>query len=1235
MDVVVFFILALTVLENVSAATVRSLSREAQPFNFPKARRLSAAVSRSKLESRAELASNLLRREASFDFLHGDQDPHSVFVATLDVKSKSPILALEELDDSVQDVICKESQVDILFGSIEQVRSVHRGLEQIDGFILVTSHSGCNPDGARSTYRVNKVVIDPTRNVLSLGKSDCGWQDAFHTTRVSFSRRHPSEVRRRSNTPTKRQQQSQSEPPEQTKTMGGSTETPTVTFPAPSATSGLASTSAKELNEHYVDRKIFPPDIPAADMLLPSGLTVSCKNCSLEGNIVLDKGSFEISGSDGLIDAVNSTIAFFDHGSIEVIANGLFAQIELEFDLSASQDLGSFTAQLPAIPLIPFEIPGVLVFGPIVVAEFDMSLSLDQNTGFSYGFNLSVPANSKVELNMDEISNSSITGFDKTTVHALPFQAKAALVSLIASIGFKPRVLLGINTAVGSVQGGVGAFLELPKVSVNVTQLRNVNEKCESVSNGEGKLTSMLDNIVGDFTNIVPTVDINLGALANFEVDVPRVFTETAAVQTVLASTSYPLPTACLQFDSESGEYSSPTPTPTPTSVSSAVGKAATAEAKKSRAGSVGINRSVILSAIKAMSANQSLFHLENPARADEWATFDNSFEFASGYLESNPPSLDSISPKDLELVYSDADALNWDSEAAQWPQSAFSDLVAFEDPLIGSTEMPMDMAGFSENVPPLPSFPEMECSSSTFDATWSSFNVSNMEEAFYSPSNYRQLIESQAAADPRCFSKKEKRLEASIALHLQRLQDAATTDFNLSSESCGSFSSPCWPGSAAGSASEPQSRGSPSSTSASEPSTKSSTPPSSRPSPANGGVELVLDLNMNTTTNLPKKQKPRSQAQKENYIKVRKHGACEKHRKQHKRCNCLDKSTSRVLNDSAVAALAQSTNARLEVRNTGQNVIVTKRLGPNTLPTPSPAILDRSRAVKAVPGFVQPSIAISPTIKANVQRVERTVHDSAGRVNTAISPTVPTNVRPSERSAHNSAGRASMAISWTPAPNTQVMGRIVQNSGGHVVSLRSPANVQRSERSAQNLVGQQNTAHGYTQVRQSPKEARPWRTDRHTSPVQGASVTQNVQVATAGFRGRQDGAVCAVQFTPGLLRESSGVLRPFRYKPTSQHDVGKLVEAPSTQANKHAKGKATFWPSSWAWSLPGSQAEVVQNSTVAEYAGVVIRKTALAFLAFWQSSTSLTSWAGVLLGQLVLSSSRQHMLARKGLGLA
>lgn len=92
---------------------------------------------------------------------------------------------------------------------------------------------------------------------------------------------------------------------------------------------------------------------------------MSCKNCSLEGSIDLTRGSFEISGSDGFMDSVNNTIAFFEHGSVEIIANGLFAQVELEFDLSASQNLVSFSAQLPAIPLVPFEVRFPSVQTPI------------------------------------------------------------------------------------------------------------------------------------------------------------------------------------------------------------------------------------------------------------------------------------------------------------------------------------------------------------------------------------------------------------------------------------------------------------------------------------------------------------------------------------------------------------------------------------------------------------------------------------------------------------------------------------------------------------------------------------------------------------------------------------------------------------------------------------------------------------------------------------------------------
>ncbi|KAL2006901.1 hypothetical protein VTN00DRAFT_9569 [Thermoascus crustaceus] len=79
------------------------------------------------------------------------------------------------------------------------------------------------------------------------------------------------------------------------------------------------------------------------------------------------------------------------------------------------------------------------------------------------------------------------------------------------------------------------------------------------------------------------------------------------------------------------------------------------------------------------------------------------------------------------------------------------------------------------------------------------------------------------------------------------------------------------------------------------------------RSKPATGGVEMVLDLNMNASTCLPKKQKPRTRAQRESYINVRRNGACEKHRKQHKKCNCLEKASSRV-SSGGKARAAQST---------------------------------------------------------------------------------------------------------------------------------------------------------------------------------------------------------------------------------------------------------------------------------------------------------------------------------------
>jgi hypothetical protein len=221
-----------------------------------------------------------------------------------------------------------------------------------------------------------------------------------------------------------------------------------------------------------------------------------------------------------------------------------------------------------------------------------------------------------------------------------------------------------------------------------------------------------------------------------------------------------------------------------------------------------------------------------------EWVDFDQFLNLPSGYDDQSTAT--TISPQDMALPYEG----NFTSPV-DLAQPSFDMNYDLQEDFMG-----MD-GGFVQD-PAAPLFD---------DASFVGYNPYDGSNAF------RSMVEVQAAADPRIATAKEKRREAAIALHLQRLCDATALDLDMSSDSNTSFSSPSW-----------------------SDYVRESTSP--RPSPTNtvaeapppGAMEMVLDLNMNAASNVPKKQKPRSQAQKENYIKARKFGACEKHKKQHKR---------------------------------------------------------------------------------------------------------------------------------------------------------------------------------------------------------------------------------------------------------------------------------------------------------------------------------------------------------------
>lgn len=163
--------------------------------------------------------------------------------------------------------------------------------------------------------------------------------------------------------------------------------------------------------------------------------------------------------------------------------------------------------------------------------------------------------------------------------------------------------------------------------------------------------------------------------------------------------------------------------------------------------------------------------------------------------------------------------------------------------------------------------------------------------------STLKDLALARAAKDTRPVSQKTKQMDASIELYLQLQNDLrsgfqeecapaaqsmvwqpSSTTISDSSFDNNSFSLTGSPGSSTGTVPEL------SPASITRVGSASAGPSRPTPLPASGGVQMVLDMNLNETTSLPRKHRPKTQEERQRYITVRRQGACEWHRKQRKR---------------------------------------------------------------------------------------------------------------------------------------------------------------------------------------------------------------------------------------------------------------------------------------------------------------------------------------------------------------
>ncbi|TVY88396.1 hypothetical protein LAWI1_G004756, partial [Lachnellula willkommii] len=283
--------------------------------------------------------------------------------------------------------------------------------------------------------------------------------------------------------------------------------------------------------------------------------TVKCSNCSVSGTIDIVEGEFTVSNST---TGGEKAIDFINTGFFRAVANNLGAHVELDTTLSLST-AQSFNKTLTSIGLPGFEIPGIATVGPFFRPVITGSLQIQGAIDFTYGFDLKVPDNSSILLNVGQLNDSSYQGFNDAQISAIPLSASSPSIALTLGIGLHAELDLGIDILSGDGSITAGAFVDLPALKISIANLAGVNKQCEPITNITS-VDQLLSHAFPNLTHIVPEANIKVGLQVGGGLDVPELnFHASIGSQAVLAGTSYSMPTACLSFDSSQKAFVLPT----------------------------------------------------------------------------------------------------------------------------------------------------------------------------------------------------------------------------------------------------------------------------------------------------------------------------------------------------------------------------------------------------------------------------------------------------------------------------------------------------------------------------------------------------------------------------------------------------------------------------------------------------------------------------------------------------
>ncbi|KAF1993496.1 hypothetical protein P154DRAFT_582733 [Amniculicola lignicola CBS 123094] len=459
------------------------------------------------------------------------------FAARVHLSGDRETLFLEDFEHLLDGVQCVGGSMTLGFRGDVSYKGAKDACGSLRAGLVVSSHSSCSDSSAHSVFNVSDITFDDTNARIVFDVQRTTWLKAYRTRKVEFGRtldpHHLYEHHRLAG-------------------RQDATATNNVVLAASSLVPAAGTTPTAEsvsfdLNDEQTDTTFEWPE--GSELGPTSPITVGCKQCTTKGQLALTQGEIDLSSLDEIVDQARSgeDLDMIKSGFFQLDLSGFESSILLKASPSGNV---KFAKDLFTVPVFGFSIRGIGSAGVLFQPQLAFDIQIAGGVELNWGFKVNVPDNSIIRLDIGTFSNSSVTGFDKTTVESLPFNANAADIQLTLQAGLRPFLPIGMSFFDGDLQILGGPFMDLPFINTTITQLATseVNANCET---GKGLGSDGFKNTFKNLTHI--QADIGMGVGFEFEAIVDNPLVPNVHYDYQIWSTATPLATACYAWGKETG----------------------------------------------------------------------------------------------------------------------------------------------------------------------------------------------------------------------------------------------------------------------------------------------------------------------------------------------------------------------------------------------------------------------------------------------------------------------------------------------------------------------------------------------------------------------------------------------------------------------------------------------------------------------------------------------------------